>query len=64
MLDTLNLKAFGAATLATVLVCVAIVFGSRNLANFDAALVAYLFGSLFSVFGVVYRYSRRTCQSA
>jgi hypothetical protein len=32
------------------------VLGSGNLRWFDAALVGYLFGTLFAVFGVVYRY--------
>jgi hypothetical protein len=31
--------------------------GSRNLAHFDAALFAYLFATLFAVFGIAYRYS-------
>lgn len=31
--------------------------GSRNLANFDAVLVGYTFATLFSAFGVTYRYS-------
>jgi nitrate reductase gamma subunit len=35
----------------------AVVLGSRRLQNFDGALVAYLFGTLFACFGVVYRYS-------
>jgi hypothetical protein len=40
-----------------VLVAVAIaVLGSGNLRWFDAALVGYLFGTLFAIFGVVYRY--------
>jgi hypothetical protein len=40
-----------------VLVAVAIaVLGSGNLRWFDAALVGYLFGTLFAVFAVVYRY--------
>ena len=44
------------------LVAVAIVvamtfFGSGRLAWFDAALVGYLFGLIFAVFGVVYRYA-------
>ena len=34
-----------------------IVAGSRNLAHFDAALVAYTFASLFAVFGITYRYA-------
>lgn len=44
------------------LVAVAIVvaitfFGSGELAWFDAALVGYLFGLVFAVFGIVYRYA-------
>src|SRR5512146_395841 len=34
-----------------------IVFGSRNLAHFDAALVGYTFASLFATFGISYRYA-------
>src|SRR5690606_2442549 len=34
-----------------------IAVGSRNLAHFDAALVAYTFATLFAVFGVTYRYA-------
>jgi hypothetical protein len=36
---------------------VLIVLGSRRLAHFDAALVAYTFATLFATFGVTYRYS-------
>ena len=36
---------------------VAIVVGSRNLQNFDAALVAYTFATLFATFGITYRYA-------
>lgn len=36
---------------------VAIVLGSRNLAHFDAALVAYTFATLFATFGITYRYA-------
>src|SRR5215510_8071183 len=40
-----------------VLVAIAIaVLGSGNLRWFDAALVGYLFGTLFAVFAVIYRY--------
>ena len=40
-----------------VLVAVAIaILGSGNLRWFDAALVGYLFGTLFAIFAVVYRY--------
>jgi len=34
-----------------------ILLGSRNLAHFDAALVAYTFSVLFATFGLTYRYS-------
>lgn len=34
-----------------------IVLGSRNLAHFDAALVAYTFSVLFATFGLTYRYA-------
>ncbi len=34
-----------------------IVIGSRNLAHFDAALVAYTFAVLFATFGLTYRYA-------
>jgi hypothetical protein len=43
--------------LLAVLVAVAMaVLGSGNLRWFDAALAGYLFGTLFAIFGVVYRY--------
>jgi hypothetical protein len=43
--------------IVAVLVALAIaVLGSGNLRWFDAALVGYLFGTLFAIFGVVYRY--------
>jgi hypothetical protein len=42
---------------ASVLLGVAILVGSRNLAHFDAALVAYTFSILFATFGLTYRYS-------
>ena len=41
-----------------VAVVIALTFvGSDGLVWFDAALVGYLFGSIFAVFGVVYRYA-------
>jgi hypothetical protein len=42
---------------ATVLLTILILIGSRNLAHFDAALVAYTFSILFATFGLTYRYS-------
>ena len=37
--------------------CAAIVVGSRNLQNFDAALVIYTFAIIFATWGVAYHYS-------
>jgi len=47
------LWAIGTTTLLGIMVAV----GSRNLAHFDAALVAYTFATLFATFGVTYRYT-------
>jgi hypothetical protein len=48
-----------AATWGVIAVAVALaiaVLGSGNLRWFDAALIGYLFGTLFAIFAVVYRY--------
>lgn len=50
-------KAVTRALVATILLGVAILVGSRNLAHFDAALVAYTVSVLFATFGLTYRYS-------
>jgi hypothetical protein len=42
---------------ATVILAILIVLGSRRLSHFDAALVGYTFATLFSVFGITYRYA-------
>jgi hypothetical protein len=42
---------------ATAVLAALIIAGSRNLAHFDAALVAYTFAVLFAMFGVTYRYA-------
>jgi len=57
MFGTLNLPALGAALAATLALVGAIFVGSRNLGNFDPALVAYMFACIFACFGVVYRYT-------
>lgn len=57
MLSTLNFRALGVAGLATLMLIALVILGSRNLQNFDAALIAYLFGSIFAWFGLVYRYT-------
>jgi NNP family nitrate/nitrite transporter-like MFS transporter len=44
------------ATFFTGLLVAAIVVGSRNLQNFDAALVIYTFATIFATWGVVYHY--------
>lgn len=45
------------ATLWTSVLVAAIVLGSRNLQNFDPALVIYTFAIVFATWGVVYHYS-------
>jgi hypothetical protein len=57
MLISLNRKAFIQAFFAMLLAIVLTFIGSRRLQNFDPALTGYLIGTLFAVFGVVYRYS-------
>jgi hypothetical protein len=52
---TYNTRALITATLVSASVIVLVFFGSRNLQNFDAALVTYLFGTVFAFFGIVYR---------
>jgi hypothetical protein len=50
-------RAIACGVLSTLVLAAAIVVGSRNLAHFDAALVAYTFACLFATFGIVYRYT-------
>jgi len=52
-----RLRAGAWATLVTALLVAAIVVGSRNLQNFDAALVIYTFATIFATWGVAYHYS-------
>ena len=52
-----RLRAGAWATLWTGLLVAAIVVGSRNLQNFDAALVVYTFATVFAAWGVVYHYA-------
>jgi hypothetical protein len=51
------LKATVHGLLASGVLTTLVVIGSRNLQHFDAALFAYLFATLFAVFGITYRYS-------
>src|SRR5262245_15768277 len=51
-----RLRAGAWATMWTSLLAAAIVVGSRNLDNFDPALVCYTFAVVFATWGVVYHY--------
>ncbi|MEZ5042128.1 MAG: hypothetical protein R2828_19680 [Saprospiraceae bacterium] len=53
----IDLKAFAAGFAAALLTAMLVLIGSRELQNFDPALIGYLFGTLFAVFGIVYRYT-------
>ena len=44
------------ASVATAILALLIVVGSRRLSHFDAALVGYTFATLFATFGIAYRY--------
>lgn len=57
LIKDLNGKAILIATAATLLLLALIFVGSRDLQNFDAALITYLFGTIFAAFGITYRYS-------
>ena len=52
-----KLRAGGWATMVSALLVAAIVVGSRNLQNFDAALVVYTFAVVFAAWGVAYHYA-------
>jgi NNP family nitrate/nitrite transporter-like MFS transporter len=52
-----QLRACAWATLWTAFLIAAIVVGSRNLQNFDPALVIYTFAIIFATWGVVYHYN-------
>ncbi len=57
LFSTLNKPALIKAIIVSVIAIILVFLGSRDLQNFDAALIAYLFGAVFSIFGVTYRYS-------
>ena len=50
-------KAILLGAVVTLALTLLIIIGSRNLAHFDAALVAYTFATLFAAFGITYRYA-------
>jgi hypothetical protein len=43
--------------IATIILAILILLGSRRLSHFDAALVGYTFATLFAAFGITYRYA-------
>src|SRR5215471_10120298 len=51
-----RLRAALRALVITAALAALIVFGSRNLTHFAAALVGYTFATLFAAFGIAYRY--------
>jgi hypothetical protein len=55
-LATIDRRAATWGVLAVLVALAIAVLGSGNLRWFDAALVGYLFGTLFAIFAVVYRY--------
>lgn len=52
-----QLRAGAWATMITALLVASIVVGSRNLENFDPALVIYTFAVIFATWGIVYHYT-------
>ena len=52
-----QLRAGAWASMATALLVAAIVVGSRNLQNFDPALVIYTFAVIVAAWGIVYHYA-------
>jgi hypothetical protein len=56
-MQTEVVRATVAGVVATAVLAVLIVVGSRRLSHFDAALVGYTFATLFATFGIAYRYA-------
>jgi hypothetical protein len=54
--SSLDWGAVASGALAVLVALAFIALGSGGLRWFDAALVGYLFGTLFAIFGTVYRY--------
>jgi hypothetical protein len=54
---SLDRKGVGWGLVGVAFVVALTIVGSDRLAWFDPALVGYLFGLMFAVFGIVYRYS-------
>jgi hypothetical protein len=52
-----HVRATTAGLVASAFLAALIILGSRNLDQFDAALVGYTFATLFATFGITYRYA-------
>ncbi len=52
-----RIRAAAWASMATALLVAAILVGSRNIENFDPALVIYTFAVIFATWGIVYHYA-------
>lgn len=52
-----TLSGISAGLVAVLILGVGILLGSRNLRNYDPALLIYTFGAMFSAFAIVYRYT-------
>ena len=52
-----HVRATAAGLVASTSLATLIILGSRNLDQFDAALVGYTFATLFATFGITYRYA-------
>src|ERR1051325_8736568 len=57
MRSQLDSKAIRNGVIASLLLVLAIYFGSGRLRHFDPALIAYTSATVFATFGIVYRYS-------
>lgn len=57
LLQTLDWRGLTAGLSTTALLAAGILLGSRNLRDYDPALLMYTFGSLGAVFNVAYRYT-------
>src|SRR5690554_2586589 len=55
-LATIDRRAATWGAIAVAVILAITILGSGNLRWFDAALVGYLFGTMFAAFGIVYRY--------
>jgi len=55
--ETLDRRGVTWGLVAVLVTLVLVLLGSAGLRWFDAALVGYLFGTLFAIFGVTYRYA-------